>query len=103
MEEWLQREAKYVTFHFTTLESTASALGTVGFENIHSADRNEWYQDYTEQELSRLSGPLRDVFVAKFGQEETDDWLESTRLRRSVVDQGHLRPGHVRGRKRKTG
>jgi phosphoethanolamine N-methyltransferase len=101
MEEWLEREAKYVTFHFTTLGSTISALSELGFEDVTSFDRNDRYKGYAEQELSRLSGPLRDGFVAKFGEEETQDWLDSTQLRRAVVDQGHLRPDHVRGWKPK--
>ena len=101
MEEWLEREAKDVTFHFTTLGSTVSTLSEVGFEDVTSLDRNDWYRGYTEQELSRLSGPLREVFVANFGEDEAQAWLDGTRLRQVVADQGHLRPGHVRGRKPK--
>ncbi len=101
MESWLEREAQDVTFHITTLESTASVLPNVGFTNVTSVDRNDWYSTYTREELARLSGPLRDKFVTRFGEQETQYWIDGIRKRMEVVDQGHLRPGHVRGQKPK--
>ena len=101
MESWLEREAQDVTFHITTLESTVSVLPNVGFTNVTSVDRNDWYSTYTREDLDRLSGPLRDKFMARFGEQETQDWIDGIRKRMEVVDQGHLRPGHVRGQKPK--
>ncbi len=101
MEAWLEREAEYVTFHIATLDSTASTLGRVRFANVTSVDRNDWYKRYTREELARLSGSFRDKFVARFGEQETQDWIDGTRKRMEVVDQGHLRPGHLRGQKPK--
>ena len=101
MEAWLEREAEYVTFNIATLDSTVSVLGDVGFTHVASVDRNEWYKRYTRKELARVSGLLRKDFVARFGEQETQDWIEGIRKRMEVVDQGHLRPGHVRGRKPK--
>jgi ubiquinone/menaquinone biosynthesis C-methylase UbiE len=102
MEAWLEREAKSVTFHITTLSSTAAILGDLGFVNVTSTDRNDWYQKYTKEELERLSGSLRDDFVDRFGEQEAQDWVDGILERKEVVDQGHLRPGHLRGQKPKT-
>ncbi len=100
MKAWLAREAEYL-FYFSTLDETATALGSAGFEDVTSVDRNVWYKGYAKEELSRLTGPLRGQFVARFGEVETQDWIEGVEQRKVVVDQGHLRPGHLRGRKPK--
>ncbi len=101
MEAWLEREAEYVTFHIATLDSTGSVLGDIGFANVTSVDRNDWYKRYTREELARLSGSLRDRFVTRFGEQETQDWIDGIHKRMEVVHQGHLRPRHVRGQKPK--
>ena len=99
MDDWLAREAQYVTFHMVTLNSMASIFGNVGFGDVTSIDRNDWYKEYAREELARLSGPVWNKFVERFGQQEAEDWLDGIRRRMEVVDQGHLRPGHVKGQK----
>ena len=71
----------------------------MGFTDIETNDRNAWYAAYMEQELATLSGENFDNMVVELGQEVAEHRLKSSSTKKKVVDQGLLRPGHVRARK----
>ena len=97
MQEWL--EGSDVQFYMASLADVVKLLDDAGFEDVISADRTSWYAAYSRQEIARLEGVDRDRFEAIVGQQDMREWLDWFRLKATVVEQGHLRPGHVRGRK----
>ena len=97
MEEWLTQVG--VTLEMTTIEEAADQLQKIGFRDVQIADRNKWYQEYSKQEVERMSGEDRQKFEQLLGEDETAAWIKATNLKSKAVAQGQLRPGHLRARK----
>ncbi len=85
-----------LTFALGTIEEAADLLADVGFVGIESNDRNAWYATYMERELATLQGDNFDRLASQLGRDVAERRLESSTLKRQVVDQGLLRPGHLR-------
>lgn len=87
------------TFEMGTLADAADLAARAGFEGIETVDRNEWFRDYARAEHERITGPLWDKYVARFGEEAARASAENSRIRALLAEQGQLRPGHLRARK----
>ncbi|NIR31277.1 MAG: methyltransferase domain-containing protein [Gammaproteobacteria bacterium] len=87
------------TFEMGTLADAADLAARAGFEGIETVDRNEWFQDYAQAEYDRITGPLWQEYVARFGEEGARASAENSRIRALLAKQGQLRPGHLRARK----
>lgn len=85
-----------LTFALSTIEEATDLLVDVGFVGIESNDRNAWYAAYMEHELATLQGENFDRLAAQLGRDVAERRLESSTLKRKVVEQGLLRPGHLR-------
>jgi len=97
MDLWT--ESNGVTFSMGTLQQAVVLAKQAGFIEVKSRDRNDWYCGYARDELERIKGPLWGQYVELFGQEDAGACVEGAQLRMLAAEQGHLRPGHIRGRR----
>ncbi|MEM7117532.1 MAG: methyltransferase domain-containing protein [Chloroflexota bacterium] len=93
-KEWLV--VVDLNFAMGTLETAVSLLTNIGFHNIEAVDRNAWYAENILKELATLQGENFQHLVARYGPELAHQRLKSSSLKKVVVDQGLLRPGHIR-------
>ena len=84
-------------FHMATAAEAEEMLQTAGFVNVSSVDRNEWYSEFTKQEVHDLEGPLRDKLLEVVDEDVYEHWLEVRRALRDAVNAGAMRPTHLRG------
>lgn len=87
------------TFQMGTLADAADLAARAGFVGIETVDRNEWFQGYAQSEYERITGPLWQEYVERFGEEGARACAENSRIRALLAKQGQLRPGHLRARK----
>jgi phosphoethanolamine N-methyltransferase len=87
------------TLRMATLDDTATLLREAGFVEIAASDRNAWYQDYTKKELERMTGENLVRFEAVLGKDETAKWIATVTSKCVAVEQGQLRPGHLRAQR----
>ena len=97
MRAWL--DVVGLTFRMDTIENAAELLAEIGFTNVDYEDRNAWYQGEAQRELDDVSGPNYPALVAQIGEQAAAQRLRSSSVKLQVVNQGQLRPGHVRARK----
>lgn len=95
--DWL--DVVKLSFRIGTIESAAELIASTGFEDVEFDDRNAWYAQYMVKELERCSGTNFDKLAKAQGQSVAEHRLRSSSLKKIVVDQGQLRPGHVRATK----
>ena len=88
-----------LTFEMDVIEVAAKLLESVGFADVAYTDRNAWYAQNIMEELASIEGKNYLKLEAAIGAEAAAQRLKSSSLKKVVVDQGLLRPGHVRGRK----
>ena len=93
-EEWLI--AIGLTFDLGTVDGAADLLRDIGFTNIDQEDRNAWYAQNMLAELATLKGNNYSKLEKLLGKEGAAQRLKSSSLKKQVVDQGLLRPGHIR-------
>jgi len=95
--EWL--DVVNLSLRMGTIEDAAQLLEAAGFEDVDFEDRNQWYAQYMVEELKRCSGENFDALAKAQGHTVAEHRLQSSTLKKVVVDQGQLRPGHVRATK----
>ncbi len=96
-EKWLV--ASGLTFALKPIDDFADLFRNAGFETVSAEDRNAWYAQEIKREVATLEGEAGRRLAAAIGEDAAEDWHQRTANRSVVVDQGHLRPGHVRARK----
>ena len=83
----------------STCGCSSTALAAAGFDNIVIEDRNAWYREEARRERDRIATELYDELSAtverEFLDRETGVWDKMI----VALDQGQLRPTHMRGRK----
>ena len=72
------------------------ALENAGFMNIKLRDRNNWYRKLGREEYEQMRGPLYHKMVDMVGRENADRQVEVWRTMNIVLENGELRPGHLR-------
>ncbi|MEM7255413.1 MAG: class I SAM-dependent methyltransferase, partial [Pseudomonadota bacterium] len=91
-ERWL--DIVHLDFQLKSLETTQAAIESAGFERVRMNDRNDWYRDAVNDELATLSGEKYDGLAERIGADQAAYRLESSRLKKEVIDVGFLRPTH---------
>lgn len=74
-------------------------VAEAGFHILDCEDRNTWYRSEARRELANLYGPLGKDFAHRYGEDALRDEIEFFEVLIEAVDQGALRPGHIRARK----
>ena len=97
MREWL--DVVGLTFRLESIEASAALVEACGFTDVEWRDRNAWYAQVIEDELSTLTGDNYPRLVDRLGPEAAAQRLDSTTKKKHIVDGGELRPGHLRARK----
>ena len=75
------------------------ALEATGFVDIEIADRNEWYRHEARRERDQMRGALFDGLASQVGTEFLEHEIDVWDKMIVALDQGQLRPTHLRGRK----
>ncbi len=96
-EEWLR--IVQLDFKMGTIEVAKELIESIGFEVVEFEDRNHWYQDEIKNELATMQGENYQKLVKVFGEEAAEQRLASSLAKEVIIQQGHLRPGHIRARK----
>ncbi len=86
-------------YFMMTPEDTVRLVGSLGFMEIETLDRNDWYCHMVREEVAQISGPKRVQMAALFGEAEARAWIERVGKKAAAVEAGDLRPGHLRARK----
>ena len=94
---WL--ELVQLDFKMGTIDAAAEIIKSIGFQNIKFEDRNSWYAEEIKNEIATMQGENYQKLVEVFGKEVAEQRLNSSLAKEIVVQQGHLRPGHIRARK----
>ena len=80
-----------------------AALDAAGFEDIKVIDRNAWYRQEARRELEKLTGALHAGLESTVGKQFIDRQVDVWEKMIVVLDQGELRPTHLRARKPQDG
>jgi len=92
-------EAEGLDFRLASATTYAQALQSAGFVDIGTVDRHEWYQQQARVEREQLAGAISDGLNSTLGsgflEHEIDVWDKMI----VAIDQGQLRPTHLRARK----
>ncbi len=73
-------------------------LASIGFSDIETIDRHQWFQELTRREVQELSGPRNDEFIKAVGAENAQASLNASEKLASIAESGELRPTHIRSR-----
>jgi phosphoethanolamine N-methyltransferase len=92
-------ELEGLTYHMATLDAYGSYLEASGFTEIELTDISERFRTLSEGQFYRMKGPLNQQIRDLVGDERAEGHLENWRQLLVVIDNGELRPGHMRGRK----
>lgn len=86
-------------FTLVSLRGLGEIVEKVGFVEIELEDRRNWYLQEATGELERLQGPLNAQFLEMWGEESTQDEITFWEVLVAALEQGAIRPGHVRALK----
>jgi SAM-dependent methyltransferase len=92
-------ELEGLTYHMATLESYGSGLRECGFDAIELFDVSDRFAILSQGQYDRMTGPMKEQMLALVGDKETARITENWRQLLIVIDNGELRPGHMRARK----
>lgn len=92
-------EAEGLDFGLASASSYADALEAAGFIDIEIVDRNDWYRERARQEREQLGGALYAGLASKVGAEFLEHEIDVWDKMIIALDQGQLRPTHLRCRK----
>jgi len=109
VSDWLGGEGKAVTptalefisasshdFTLMSLHEIGTIVAKVGFAAIDLEDRHTWYLTEAASELEKLRGPLKAEFLELWGEEATQDETAFWEVLVRALEEGVLRPGHIR-------
>lgn len=97
MQEYLLAEG--LDFGLASAANYQHALAEAGFVDIETTDRNAWYRQQARSELERMKGELYSELGDEVGREFIDHEIEVWEKMILALDEGQLRPTHLRGRK----
>lgn len=92
-------EAEGLDFGLASADTYAKALQAAGFVDIGIVDRNAWYRQQARDERELLGGKLYQGLASRVGNEFVEHEIEVWDKMIVAIDQGQLRPTHLRGRK----
>lgn len=89
-----------ITYHIDTFSNYEKAMRDAGFVDIEITDVAEAYRVEAHDEYERMQcAPLRDGMIEALGAKQHAYYVENWRAITVVLDEGDLRPGHLRARK----
>ncbi len=91
--------AEGLDFGLASAKTYSQALQDAGFADIEILDRNDWYRQQARLEREQLGGVLYAGLSSKVGSEFLEHEIEVWDKLIIAIDQGQLRPTHLRGRK----
>lgn len=97
MQEYLVAEG--LDFGLASAKTYRDALQSAGFTDIDIVDRNDWYRQQARQEREQMGGILYDGLASRIGTEFLEHEIDVWDKMIIAIDQGQLRPTHLRGRK----
>ncbi len=97
MQEYLVAEG--LDFGLASAKTYLEVLESAGFSDIEIVDRNDWYRQQARQEREQMGGILYDGLASKVGTEFLEHEIGVWDKMIIAIDQGQLRPTHLRGRK----
>ncbi len=92
-------EAEGLDFGLASASVYEAALGAAGFVDIRVADRNPWYRHEARRERDNMKGSLYAGLESAVGTEFLERQIDVWDKMIIVLDQGELRPTHLRARK----
>jgi len=92
-------EAEGLDFGLASSTTYSAALRAAGFSNIGIVDRHDWYQQQARVEREQLGGLLYAGLESIVGTEFLEHEIEVWDKMIIALDQGQLRPTHLRARK----
>jgi SAM-dependent methyltransferase len=92
-------ELEGLTYSMATLDSYGVNLGDCGFTGIELTDISSRFRTLSQNQYERLKGPLNEPMRALVGDKMAGHFVENWRQLLVVIDNGELRPGHMRARK----
>lgn len=97
MAHYLKMEA--LDFAMASPRRYREAIEAAGFADIELVNRNPWYAQVSQAELTELSGPRRADWEARHRPEFIADQIETWRAMVPVLASGEHCPHHIRARK----
>ena len=97
MAAWLEPHGS--NFTMTPIQNDADLLGSVGFVDTATLDRNAWFAENCRERVDHMRGLGHDTLVEAVGKEVAERLTSKAEMRAVISAQGQLRPGHLRGRK----
>jgi ubiquinone/menaquinone biosynthesis C-methylase UbiE len=91
--------AEGLDFGLASANTYQQALQHAGFTSIGLVDRNDWYRQQARREREFLRNDLYDGLASKLGVEFLEHEIEVWDKMIVAIDQGQLRPSHLRGMK----
>ena len=91
--------AEGLDFGLASAKTYRNALQSAGFTDIEIVDRNDWYRNQARQEREQMGGVLYEGLASKVGTEFLEHEIDVWDKMIIAIDQGQLRPTHLRGRK----
>lgn len=92
-------EAEGLDFGLASAGTYGDALAAAGFVDIDIVDRNEWYRRQARAERDLLGGALYEQLTSTVGREFLEHEIDVWDKLIIAVDQGQLRPTHLRCKK----
>ena len=92
-------EAEGLDFELADAATYEAALLDAGFRDVVVDDRNAWYREEARRERDALAGALYDALSSAVGREFLEHEIDVWNKMIVALDQGQLRPTHLRGRR----
>lgn len=92
-------EAEGLGFGLASATTYTDALQAAGFIDIGIVDRHAWYRQQARIEREQLGGALYKGLASKVGEEFLEHEIEVWDKMIVALDQGQLRPTHLRARR----
>ena len=99
MKEYIAAEG--LDMYMCSLNKYSELLEETGFSVISLNDRNQWYLEVVQKEISDIKGPLYDQVINLIGKEEADGALKIWEQLLGVVKKGEHRPGNFQAIKKR--
>ncbi len=91
--------AEGLDFGLASAAAYRDALAAAGFADIEIVDRNDWYRTVARAERDNMAGALFAGLESQVGREFLEHEIDVWDKMIVALDEGQLRPTHLRGRK----
>lgn len=92
-------EAEGLDFGLASASAYRDAMQAAGFVDIEIVDRNDWYRNEARAERDNMAGALFAGLESQVGREFLEHEIDVWDKMIVALDEGQLRPTHLRGRK----